>query len=207
MKGAVGIDSAKWGKFVQDFIHTKVSNSPLFPWPDKDPPKFFAELGMAALYTPQKVLTSGDVAGIKYEGKLEFGGEAKIGTQGSSGELNAKFVLRTASVKSPLGEVRIEYSPLGTFGRAFVRGDDGRDQPILGVEGGFRASAMIQVGRLGIGLTGEITVSTDPALQTGNPAGSRPLLNPLSAPIGSGLDLGGPAGHHGQGQLVLTWSF
>lgn len=206
-KGAVGVDSAKWGKFVQDFIHTKVSNSPLFPWPEKDPPKFFAELGVAALWTPDKVLTSGEVLGIKYEGKLEFGAEASVGTQGPGAGLDARLVLRTATVNSPLGQVSVEYSPLGAFGRGFIRTNDGREGSLAGVEGGFRASAMVKIGRLGIGLSGEITVSTDPALQTDNPAGSHPLLNPLSAPIGSGESWGGPAGHHGTGQLVLTWSF
>lgn len=206
-KGSAGIDSAKWGKFVQDFIHTKVSNSPLFPWPEKDPPKFFAEMGLATLYTPQKVLTNGDVFGIAYEGKLEFGGDVTVGTQGPSAGLDARVVVRTATVRSPLGNVSVEYSPLGVFGRGFIRSNDGREGSFSGVEGGFRASALVKIGRLGIGLTGEITVSTDPALQTGNPAGSHPLLNPLSAPIGSDLQLGGPAGHHGTGQLVLTWDF
>lgn len=206
-KGAAGIDSAKWGKFVQDFIHTKVSDSPLFPWPEKDPPKFFAEMGVAALWTPQKVLSSGDVAGIKYEGKIEFGAEATVGTQGPSAGLDARLVLRTATVNSPMGQVSVEYSPIGAFARGFIRGNDGREGSLAGVEGGFRASAMLKIGRLGVGLTGEITASTDPALQTGNPAGSHPLLNPLSAPIGSGEQWGGPAGHHGSGQLVLTWSF
>ena len=206
-KGAAGVDSAKWGKFVQDFIHKKVSNSPLFPWPEKDPPKFFSEMGVAVLVTPQKALTSGDALGITYEGKIEFGGDVTIGTQGPRSGLDARFVIRTATVNSPLGKISAEYSPMGVFGRAFIRMNDGREGSLAGVEGGFRASALVQIGRLGIGLTGEITVSTDPALQTGNPAGSKPLLSPLSAPIGSGLDLGGPAGHHGTGQLVLTWSF
>ena len=207
VKGSAGVDSAKWGKLVQDFIHTKVSNSPLFPWPEKDPPKFFAEMGVAMLYTPQKVLTSGDVLGITYEGKIEIGGEVNVGTQGPSAGMDARVVVRTATVRSPLGNVSVEYSPIGAFGRGFIRTNDGREGSLAGVEGGFRSSAMVKIGRLGIGLTGEITVSTDPALQTGNPAGSRPLLNPLSAPIGSDLQLGGPAGHHGTGQLVLTWSF
>lgn len=206
-RGAAGIDSAKWGKFVQDFIHTKVSNSPLFPWPEKDPPKFFSEMGVAVLVTPQKVLTSGEALGITYEGKIEFGGDVAVGTQGPKSGLDARLVVRTATVNSPLGKISAEYSPIGVFGRAFLRLNDGRESSLAGVEGGVRASAMVQIGRLGIGLTGEIAVSTDPALQTGLPAGSRPLLNPLSAPVGSGLDLGGPAGHHGTGQLVLTWSF
>jgi hypothetical protein len=206
-KGAAGIDSAKWGKFVQDFIHKKVSNSPLFPWPENDPPKFFSEMGVAVLVTPQKALTSGEALGITYEGKIEFGGDVTLGTQGPRSGLDARFVIRTATVNSPLGKISAEYSPMGVFGRAFLRFNDGREGSLAGVEGGFRASALVQVGRLGIGLTGEITVSTDPALQTPNPAGSAPLLNPLAAPLGSDLQLGGPAGPHGVGQLVLTWSF
>ena len=63
--GAVGVDSSKWGKFVQDAIHEKISNSPLFPWP-KDSLKPFAEGGVAVLLTPQKILSDGEVLGISY---------------------------------------------------------------------------------------------------------------------------------------------
>ena len=204
--GAAGVDSSRWGKFVQDFIHKKVSNSPLFPWPDRSE-KLFAEGGAAVLVTPQKALTDGDVYGITYQGKIEFGAKATAGTHRTEATADARFVIRTASVKTPLGDFNAEYSPLGVFGRGFLRYNDGREHSFCGVEGGFTSSAMVRIGRLGIGLSGEITVSTDAALQTDNPAGSRPLLSPLSEPVGSSERLGGPAGHHGTGQIVLTWTF
>lgn len=195
--GAVGVDSARWGKFVQDAIHEKVSNSPLFPWP-KSPDKFFAEGGIAALVTPHKVLNEGQVLGISYEGKIEFGGKLTTGTHRTEVTAEARYVIRTARVKTPVGDLSAEYSALGVFGRGFLRYNDGREAGFAGVEGGLKSSAMVQIGRLGIGVAGEITVSTDPALKTDNPAGSRPLLAPLS---------GGPAGHHGKGQFVFTWKW
>ena len=39
VSGAAGVDSSKWGEFVQNFIHKKVSTSPLLPWL-KDSTKF-----------------------------------------------------------------------------------------------------------------------------------------------------------------------
>src|SRR5262249_17782235 len=41
----VGVDSTRWGKFVQDFIHKHISNSPFFPWP-KEPEKFYFQTGV-----------------------------------------------------------------------------------------------------------------------------------------------------------------
>jgi hypothetical protein len=203
---SVGIDSTQWGKFVQDFIHTKVSNSPLFPWP-KDQTKFYYELGVAALVTPDLVLKEGDVYGIQYTGKLEFGGKATVGSNHTEATANARVVIRTATVKVGDLSINAEYTFLGVFARGFLRYNDGRDKGFAGVEGGVNSALMLNVGRLGIGLKGEMVISTDPALQTGNPAGSSPLLNPLSQPIGSDVQTGGPAGHHGTGQLVLTWTF
>jgi len=204
--GAVGIDSTAWGQFVQDFIHKKVSNSPLLPWP-KQPAKPFAELGVEALLTPDTILNRGDAYGISYEGKIELDGKLIGGTHRTEASVGARYVIRTAKVNTPFGQVSAEYSPLGAFARGFLRYNDGRETSISGVEGGLTSSAMVHIGRLGIGLKGEITVSSDAALQTGNSAGSRPVLSPLQEALGSPERLGGPAGHHGVGQAVITWSF
>lgn len=204
--GSVGIDSTEWGKLVQDFIHEKVSNSSLFPWP-RDISKPFAEIGVAALVTPKWVLSQGDVIGISYKGSLVFDAKAVMGTHRSQVTAGARVVLSTALVKTKLGNLRAEYSPIGVFGRGFLRYNDGREAGHFGVEGGVTSSFMLKIGRFGIGLEGEITSSTDPAAQTGNPAGSAPVINPLSAKTNKGETTGGPAGHHGIGRLILTWTF
>jgi hypothetical protein len=195
--GAIGVDSHRWGKFVQDTIHTTVVSSPLLPW-TKDRDKLFAQAGAEVLWTPEKVLKEGDVLGISYSGKIEFGGKLTTGTHRTEGTVEARYVIRTASVKTPFGDISAEYSPLGGFARGFMRYNDGRTVGLAGVESGLNTNVMVTIGRLGIGLGGEITVSTDPALQTPNAAGSGPLLSPIN---------GGPAGHHGKGQVVLTWRF
>jgi hypothetical protein len=195
--GAAGVDSTRWGKFVQDVIHTKVSNSPLLPW-SNNPEKLFAQAGVAALWTPNKVLQQGNVFGISYEGKIELGGNVTTGSHRTEATAEARYVIRTASVMTPLGDISAEYSPLGAFARGFLRYNDGRTEGFAGVEGGVNTKLMVNIGRLGIGLAGDITMSTDPALQTPNPAGWGPLLSPLT---------GAPAGHHGRGQVVLTWRF
>jgi hypothetical protein len=97
--GAAGVDSSKWGKFVQDFIHKKVSNSPLLPWP-KDSTKLFAQGGMAVLLTPNLVLNKDEVYGITYEGKIELGGSATTGTHRTEAAVEARYVIRTAKVKT-----------------------------------------------------------------------------------------------------------
>jgi hypothetical protein len=203
--GSAGVDSSKWGKFVQDFIHTKVSNSPLFPWP-KDSTKLYAQGGMAVLLTPNLVLNKDQVYGIAYAGTIELGGSVTAGTHRTEASAEARYVIRTAKAKTPLGDFSLEVSPIGAIGRAFLRYNDGREEGFAGVEGALTTSVMVQLGRLGIGLSGQILVSTDPALNTPNAAGSRPVLSPLKEIPGQ-EPLGGPAGHHGSGSLVLRWEF
>ena len=112
-------------------------------------------------------------------------------------------MIRTAKVKTSLGDVSAEYSPIGAFARGFLRYSDGRTSDFAGVEGGLSTSAMVQIGRLGIGLKGDITVSSDRASQTGNPAGSPPLLSPLSEQLGSKERLGGPQDITARARLSL----
>ena len=202
--GSVGIDSSEWGKFVQDNIHKHVSNSPLFPWP-RDNLKPFAEAGIAALYKPEWVLSQDEVLGLKYKGSIQFDTKAVTGTHRTEITAGAKFILSTTAVSTPIGTFSVEYSPIGGFVRGFSRYNDGRTDGIFGVEGGVNNYVMINLGKLGIGLSGEITMSTDPSLQTDNPAGSGPLLNPLT--IMKMANIGGPKGHHGTGQVFLRWTF
>ena len=204
--GSMGVDSSDWGKLIQDFIHKKISDSPVFPWP-KDSTKPFGEFGVAILHSPNWILTQNNIAGISYQGKIEFDANAVVGTHRSEAAVGAKIVLRTATVQTPIGNLNAEYSPVGAFVRGFARYNDGRVAGKFGIEGGVNTSAMIKVGQLGLGIEGSIVSSTDPALQTGNPAGSAPLLNPASGKDSHGNSLGGPAGHHGTGQIILSWSF
>jgi hypothetical protein len=202
--GAVGVDSSEWGRFVQGIIHKEVSNSPLFPWPG-DVTKPFAKLGVATLVTPQWVLTEDKVLGIKYRGTIEFDAKAVAATNHTEATVGARVVLRTATVDTPLGNLNVEYTPIGAFGRGFIRYNDGSEGVRFGVEGGVSSALMLKVGRLGIGIEGQITAGTDPAKQTNNPAGSAPVLNPLSSQ--ACVSTGGPKGHHGVGRVILSWTF
>lgn len=200
---SVGVDSSEWGRFVQDFIHKKISGSPLFPWP-RDVTKPFAEVGAAALVTPQWVLTQDTVLGFKYHGKIEFDAKAVAGTHRTEATVGARVVLRTATIDTPLGNLNLEFTT-GAFGRGFMRYNNGSEGVRFGIEVGGSSSFMLKVGSLGIGVEGQITASTDPALQTNNPAGSAPLLNPLSSLAGE--PTGGPKGHHGLGRVIMSWTF
>ena len=202
--GSVGVDSSEWGRFVQGVIHKEVSGSPLFPWP-RDVTKPFAEVGVAVLVTPQWALTKDEVFGIKYRGTIEFDAKAVTGTHRTEATVGARVVLRLATVNTLLGNLNIEYSPVGVFGRGFMRYNNGSEGVRFGIEGGVSSSIMLKVGSLGIGIESKTTVSTDPALQTSNPAGSAPLLNPLSSLTGE--PTGGPKGHHGLGRVILSWTF
>jgi hypothetical protein len=182
-----------------------VSNSPLLPWP-KDSTKLFAQGGVAVLLTPDLVLGKGEVYGWAYQGTIELGGSATAGTHRTEGTVEARYVIRTAKVKTPVGDFAVEWSPIGVIGRAFLRYNDGREEGFAGVEGALTTGLMVRLGRLGIGIGGQMLVSTDPALQTPVGAGSRPVLSPLKEILGQ-APLGGPAGHHGSGSIVLTWEF
>jgi hypothetical protein len=195
---SAGVDSREWGKLVQDTIHEKVSNSPLFPWPKGTKPMF--EAGVNWNHTIND-LTSNEFAGLKYAGRLELDAKAITGTRRTEGTLGARFVVRTAQVHTPYGAISAEFSPIGTLARGFARYNDGRPATLLGVEGGVNSSIMVNIGRVGIGLLGEAIMSTDPAFQTSNPAGSGPTA------LGAGTISSAPAGHHGTGQLILRFGF
>lgn len=197
-----GVDSLEWGEVVQDFIHEKISNSPVFPWPSGTKP--LLEGGLQFNKTIPD-LTRESFAGLSYTGRLELGAGVVTGTRKTEATTQARFVIRTAKVHTPVGAVSVEFSPLGAFARGFVRYNDGRDAPIAGVEGGVNSSLMLNVGRLGIGLRGEGTVSTDPAFQTGLPAGAHPTALKGSPVVGEGFGL--PAGAHGTGQVILKFEF
>lgn len=195
--GSIGVDSSDWGKLVQGLIHTKISGSPLFPWPKRST-KLFAEIGSVLLLTPKRILYERDFLGLKYNGKIEFDAKAIVGTHRTEAAIGARVVLRTATVSTKIGDLKVEFSPIGGQVNGFVRYNDGRTLGSVGVEGSVNSSFWIKVGNLGLGIVGGITLSTDPSLQTANPAGSAPLLSPLS---------GGPKGHHGVGRVLLSWSF
>jgi hypothetical protein len=142
-------------------------------------------------------LMTDDFAGLEYRGHLEIDAAALTGTRRTEGTLRAKFVIRTAKVYTPVGPISVEYSPVGALVRGFVRYNDGREEVLAGVEAGVNSSIMVNMGNVGLGLQGEAVISTDPAFQTGNPAGSHPAA----------LHYGMPAGHHGTGQLILKMSF
>ena len=202
-----GVDSREWGELVQDFIHEKISNSPVFPWPSGTKP--LVEGGVHVFKTINE-LTKENFAGLSYTGRLELDASAITGTRRTEAAGAARFVIRTAKVHTPAGAISIEFSPLGMFARGFVRYNDGREAPLAGVEGGVNASFMINIGRLGVGLRGEGLVSSDPASQTGQPAGAHPTALKGSPFVGKGYggeDYGLPAGAHGTGQLVLKFEF
>jgi hypothetical protein len=193
--GSAGVDSQAWGKVVQDTIHTKLSNSPLFPWPTGTKP--LAELGVAGHQTIDRLL-SGDFRGLTYTGRLEFEQSAVVGTRRTEGGLRARFVVRTAGLRTPLGPLWLEFSPAGGLVRGFIRYNDGRVAALQGLEAGVSSSFMVNLGPVGLGLAGEMLMSTDPAFRTGLPAGAHPAVSPLVGWLESG-----PAGHHGTGQLIL----
>jgi len=193
--GSAGVDSQAWGKLVQDTIHSRISNSPLFPWPTGTKP--LAELGVAGHQTLDR-LTSGDFRGLTYTGWLEFEESAVVGTRRVEGSLRARFVLRTAELRTPLGPMWLEVSPLGGLVRGFIRYHDGRVATLEGLEAGVSYSFMVNLGKVGLGLAGEMLMSTDPAFRTDLPAGAHPALSPQVGSVESG-----PAGHHGVGQVIF----
>lgn len=199
---SVGIDSAEWGSFIQKFIHEKVSNSPLFPWPSGTKP--LIEGGITWGHTIER-LTQGSFAGLSYTGRLELNATALTGTRRTESTVGARFVLRTAKVRSSAGDIWVEFSPVGALARSFVRYNDGREHILAGAEAGVNSSIMINVGRVGLGLGGEAIVSTDPAFQTDTAAGSHPTALKASPLVGPGYGM--PAGHHGTGQLIFKISF
>jgi Domain of unknown function (DUF4157) len=204
---AAGVDSREWGKLVQDTIHKEVSNSPLFPWPSGTKP--LVEGGVTWNRTIND-LTSEEFAGLEYTGRLEIDAKAITGTRRTEGTIGAKYVIRTARVHTPVGAIYVEFSPVGALTRGFVRYDDGRGSWLPGVEGGVNSSLMVNIGNVGLGLMGEAIMSTDPAAQTGNVAGTYPEALKASPFVGKtdrGEGYGMPAGHHGAGQLILKIGF
>jgi hypothetical protein len=197
--GSAGVDSQAWGKLVQDTIHSKISNSPLFPWPTGTKP--LAELGVAGHQTLDR-LTSGDFRGLTYTGRLEFEESAVVGTRRTEGSLRARFVLLTAELRTPLGPMWLEVSPLGGLVRGFLRYHDGRVATLEGLEAGVSYSFIVNLGKVGLGLAGEMLMSTDPAFQSDLPAGAHPALSPQVGSVESG-----PAGHHGVGQVIFRLAF
>ena len=197
-----GLDSREWGKLVQDFIHEKISDSPVFPWPSGTKP--LIEGGVRINKTIND-LTREDFAGLSYTGRLELDASVLTGTRRTEATGGARFVIQTAKVYTPAGAISIEFSPLGAFARGFVRYNDGREGVLGGVEGGVNASLMINIGRIGVGLRGEGLVSSDPAFQTDVAAGGHPTALKGSPFVGD--DYGLPAGAHGTGQLLLKFGF
>jgi hypothetical protein len=197
--GSAGVDSPAWGKLVQDTIHTKISGSPLFPWPTGTKP--LAELGVAGHQTLDRIMES-DFRGLTYTGRLEFDQSLVTGTRRTEGSLRARFVVRTAALGTPVGAISLEFSPIGVLTRAFMRYGDGRVASLAGVEAGVSSSMMVNLGRVGLGLAGEMLTSTDPAFQTPLEAGRHPAVTSATGWLSSG-----PAGHHGVGQLIFRIGF
>jgi hypothetical protein len=197
--GSAGVDSTGWGKLVQDTIHTKVSGSPLFPWPTGTKP--LADLGVAGHQSLNEIMRS-DFRGLTYAGRLEFDQSLVTGTRRAEGSLRARFVIRTAALRTPLGPLSMEFSPAGVLTRAFLRYNDGRVAVLAGVEAAISSSMMVNLGRVGLGLAGEMLLSTDPAFQTPLEAGSAPTATTAFGWLSSG-----PLGHHGTGQLIFRIGF
>jgi hypothetical protein len=204
--GSAGVDSRELGRYVQGVIHHLV-DSPIFPWTSGTKP--LLEGGVEFNKTINE-LTQGEFAGLKYTGRLELGASALTGTRRTEAGAEARFVVRTGKVHTPAGAISFEVSPLGVFTRGFVRYNDGREAPIAGVEGGVTGSFMVNMGHIGLGLEGGATVSTDPAFQTGLPAGAHSLGLAGSPVVGTdqaGNPFGPPAGAHGTGKLIFKIAF
>lgn len=199
---SAGLDSRRLGEIVQDKIHEDVSNSPVFPWPSGTKP--IAEGGIDWNHTIND-LTSGDFYGLSYRGSLEIDAQALGGTRRTEAEIGARYVITSAEVKTPLGPLSVEFSPIGAVMRGFMRYNDGRPEVAIGAEAGVNASFMVNLGNVGLGITGEAISSTDPAFQTDLPAGTHPTALQGSPLVGEGYGM--PAAHHGTGQLVLKISF
>ena len=205
--GSVGVDSREWGELVQGIIHREVSDSPIFPWPSGSRP--LLEGGIRWNRTINE-LTQGEFAGLRYTGRLELGAGAVTGTRRTEAGADARFVIRTANLHTPVGAISFEVSPIGLFTRGFLRYNDGREAPLAGVEGGVTGGFMVNIGRVGVGLQGAWTASTDPAFQTGLPAGEHPPGLAASPTVGTdqaGNPYGMPAGAHPSGQLILKFAF
>lgn len=198
---SAGVDSREWGELIQDAVH-EVSKSPKFPWPSGTKP--LLEGGVTWNHTIDD-LTNENFAGLSYTGRLELDASAITGTRRTEGTVGARFVIRTAKVRTGAGDISVEFSPVGVLARGFVRYNDGREQALPGVEAGVNSSVMLNIGRVGLGLRGEAIASTDPAFQTGTEAGSHPTALKASPFVGEGHGM--PAGHHGTGQLIFKVSF
>jgi hypothetical protein len=198
---SAGIDSREWGELVQDTIHD-LSKSPKFPWPSGTKP--LLEGGLTWKHTIDDLVKK-DFYGLSLTGRLELDASAMTGTRRTEAQAGAKFVMRSARVHTGAGEIWVEFSPAGAFARGFLRYNDGREEGFAGVEAGVNSSLMLNVGRFGIGLRGEAVMSTDPAFQTGTPAGSHPTALKISPFVGEGFGM--PAGHHGTGEVVFKVSF
>jgi len=172
-----GIDSARWGKIIQDPIHKHLSDSPLFPWPANQGTKLFAELGYSLSKTTNYLYDSavpiGDID-LKYRGRIEFEGGVIVGSRRMELDCVVRFLIDTATLNTPLGQLKVTASPVGVFGKTFVRYNDGREKPIVGVEGGLKNSITARLGRYELSVSGKLTSSTDPAYQTNLPNGSAP---------------------------------
>jgi hypothetical protein len=160
--GSVGVDSQAWGKLVQDAVHPKVGGSPLFPWPTGTKP--LAQLGVAG-HQPLDRLVTGDFRGLRYSGRLEIDESAVAGTRRTEGSLRARFVVRTAELRTPLGPIWLEFSPAGELARGLIRYHDGRVATLEGLEPGASSSITVNLGPVGLGLAGELLTGTDPAFQ------------------------------------------
>lgn len=144
--------------------------------------------------------------GLSATGRVEFDTSAKTGTHRTEATAGARLVIRSSTLRAGGAAISVEYSPAGFFARGFVRYGDGRDRVIEpGVEAGFTSSVKLNIDELDVfgvrgvslGIAGRATVSTDEAFQTGNPAGTSPLI----------IEQGMPAGHHGIGEVTLELRF
>lgn len=200
----VGIDSARWGKFIQDFVHKHISNSPLFPWPE-DVIKFYAQGGAVLQVTPKWMEGQAEFLGIQYNGKLVFSGKFETGTHDTELSAGVSYQIQSAKYNLLGYTVRLEAS-MGVEGRAFIRKNHGIENDSKGVELNVSKKIMVRMGKIGIGLGGNILFSQDPSFQTDNKSGTHPLINPMPQVIG-GEPTGGSLGHHGEGHILLEYRF
>src|SRR5262249_42130598 len=108
----VGVDSVRWGKFVQDFIHEQISNSPLFPWP-RELEKFFYQGGAVLNVTPSWLQTQSEWRGLWYRGQIEFDGKFEAGTHATELTVGARYNIRTAWFKIGGHEVNLDFDAVG----------------------------------------------------------------------------------------------